>query len=94
MATKVLRVWIIDPADHNVSARLDTTPRYVNVAPLDEMKKQAKEHIARADFKIRSLNHTTDGDLVAYVYPQHLKAKSATKPSGWVFKRTSIPSHK
>jgi hypothetical protein len=94
MATTPLKVWIIDPANAATAPKLDTTPRYVNIGPVDLMKQQAKEHLARANFKTRSVNHTVDGELVAYCYAAELVAPSASKPQGWIFKRTSVPSHK
>lgn len=90
--TSPLHIWIIDPQDHTKNPQMDTTPRYVNQGPKDEMRKQALEHIERANYRLRSLNHTVDGNMIAYVYPKHLKAKTASKVSGWIYKRTTLPA--
>jgi hypothetical protein len=92
--TSTLHVWIIDPQDHTVAPRMDPTPRYVNHAPKDQMRKQAVEHIGRANYKLRSLNHLVDGNMLAYVYPNTQKPKTATKIPGWVYKRTALPAIK
>lgn len=90
--TKNLIVWILDPNDTSKPPRMDTTPRYVNHGPHDHMRKQAVEHIKRAEYKLRTVNHTTDGHMVAYVYPKNAKLKTATKVPGWVFKTPTIPA--
>lgn len=90
--TSPLHVWIIDPTNSAIQPKLDPTPRYLNHGPKDKMRQQAKEHLARADYKLRSLSHTVDGNMIAYVYHKDIKPKTATKVAGWVFQRTSIPA--
>lgn len=90
--TSPLHIWIIDPTDPTVQPKMDPVPRYVNHGPKDEMRKQAMGHIERANYKFRSISHTVDGNMIAYVYPKHLKVKTASKMAGWVFKRTAVPA--
>jgi hypothetical protein len=91
MATKTVQVWIVDHTGEN-PPRLDTTPRYVLEGPLDEMKKQAVEHVLRAEYTVKTINHAADGGLIAYVYAKDAVRKTATKVPGWAFKRPKIPA--
>lgn len=88
---RILKVWIIDPADNSKQPRFETVARHINEADIDTMEKQAIDILTQADYKIRTLNHLTDGNLVAYVYPKNLKAQDANPIAGWVFKRPDVP---
>lgn len=88
---KILKVWIINPANPNESPKFETVARHLNQADLDTMEKQAIDILTRDGYKIRTINHCVDGNVIAYVYPAHLKALDVVPIPGWVFKRPDVP---
>ncbi len=90
--TSILKVFIIDPEKPNDAPVYDPTPRLVNITDFETMKKSARESLARADYKIRSLSHTQNGEMVAYVYHKDAKVLHAQPIKGWVFKRSKVPN--
>lgn len=90
--TSILKVFIINPEKPNDAPAYDPTPRLVNIADFDTMKKSAIALLKQSDYKIRSLNHTQNGEMIAYVYHKDAKVMHAQPVQGWVFKRSKVPS--
>jgi hypothetical protein len=88
--TSILKVWVIDPLKPSEPPKYDPTARLVNIADFETMKKSARENLIRAGYKIRSLSHTQNGEMVAYVYPKDAKVMHAQPIKGWVFKRSKV----
>lgn len=90
--TSVLKVFVIDPQNPAKAPMYDPTPRLINITDFETMKKSAIDILSRANYKVRSLNHTPNGELIAYVYSKDVKVMSAQPIAGWVFKRPAVKS--